>query len=265
MSRRPVVVIIGAGNVATHLARALAECADVAQVCATSVEHARVICDGIRQGVPIGDLSCIISNADYYIICVKDADIFSVASNMPRVDGVVVHTSGTIPVDILKCASDHYGVLYPLQTFSKSIDVDMDTVSFFTEASDEGTLSLIDRLAASISSRDIRHLSSDQRGILHIAAVFACNFTNLLWGASACIMQELGCRLADLEPLVTTTLSKAIANNPADVQTGPAARGDKSVMESQKDMLAEPWRNIYSILSQAIIDKSLNQPILKNK
>lgn len=265
MNNRPRIVIIGAGNVASHLAPALAKGADIVQVCATKIEHALTICQHIGQGQAITNLSDITIDADCYIMCVKDADIEHIAHKMPRVSGVVAHTSGSVAAHALKAASRNYGVLYPLQTFSKGVGVNVSEVPFFTEASNDKALAVLDDLAAIASAKKVNHIDSENRAVLHLAAVFACNFTNLMWGIAHGIMGDIGCSLHELEPLIRATLAKALDNNPADVQTGPAVRGDIAVMAMQQNMLAKPWDNIYATLSQAIVNRSLDQPILKHE
>lgn len=257
------IVIIGAGNVASHLAPALAKGTQILQVCSTDITHAQHICMQIGQAQAIDSLRNIAPDADAYIICVKDVDIERVAAAMPRVAGVIAHTSGSVPAHMLRPASDHYGVLYPLQTFTKGVSVDMSEVPFFTEATDDLTLAVIDKLASVVSKKKVNHIDSENRMLLHLAAVFACNFTNLLWGVAKDLMRGIGCSLIELEPLIRTTLDKAVAYNPSDVQTGPASRGDVAVMTTQQRLLAKPWDDIYAALSQAISNRCLDQPILK--
>ncbi len=263
MNNRPRVVVVGAGNVANHLAPALSKTFCIAQVCATSLSHAQALCEKMGQGQPVDNVSALTPNADIYLICVKDAEIANVAKTMPQVDGVVIHTSGSVASDVLSQASDHYGAMYPLQTFSRDVELNVTDIPFFTEASDDTTLGIIDTLASSISSRKVTHLDSPNRALMHLAAVFGCNFTNLLWGAADNIMRDIDCSLNELEPLIKATLAKALANNPADVQTGPASRRDTAILHKQESLLASPWNQIYASLSQAIMDKCLNQPILK--
>lgn len=260
MNSRPQIVILGSGNVATHLAHALSSCADVKQIFSPNLSHAQSLAQSLPDCAAINQLQDIYTAADYYIISVKDDAVKSLSEMLPSVDGIVLHTSGSVPLDAI--CQTRRGVMYPLQTFSKDVDVNMAEVPIFIEASDSNSLKDIEQLAKSITLAPIVEADSKQRALLHLSAVFACNFTNHLWGAAYNILQNLDCDLQVVKPLILATLSKALVNNPAQVQTGPAARCDLGIIERQAAMLNEHWSQIYRSLSESIMNHTLDQPII---
>lgn len=257
MSKPLTIAIIGAGNVATHLAPALAEVADVRQICAHTAEHARAIADKIAGCQAIASVSELDTNLDLYLIAANDSAIPEIAEEMPRVAGIVAHTSGSVPMEAIKAASEHVGVFYPLQTFSKNAIVDVKHAPFFTEGSDSPTLATLDALVKSMGIEP-RHADSRQRSVLHVAAVFACNFANHMWAIADSILDKEGYPLNVFAPLLQATLDKAMSMPPAQAQTGPAARKDYQTISKHISMLSGNDRDIYKLLTSSIIEN--NQP-----
>lgn len=254
-SDKPTVVVIGAGNVATHICRRLDGKAEILQIFSRDAANARILAAECGKSQPeITDNPAEITDrADFYIISVKDDAIADVASKLPRpLHGIAVHTSGSAPDDILSSMSDRYGVLYPLQTFSKNKTVDWNPVTVFTHAESDASLEKIDRLAAMLSPRNA-HIDFEKRSVLHIAAVFACNFSNYMWTVSDRIVGGIGCGLEVFAPLLEETLRKALANGPRPSQTGPARRGDTALLSRQYDRLTGSDAEIYRLLSNAIM------------
>lgn len=247
------VVIIGAGNVASHIAPALDKVSEVAQVYSRNITNAYAIASRLKNCQATDDLAHIIPDADVYIITVKDDAIAQVIADTPASDGLWLHTSGSIPVTIFKNLRRRYGVLYPLQTFSKGLPVDVSQVPFFIEGCDETTQYEIKELAL-LMSRQVQVADSDQRRRLHVAAVFACNFTNHLWAVADEILQEAGYDFNVLRPLIQATLDKAVAASPVEGQTGPARRGDRRVIDSHIAMLDARHAPLYDQLTQSIIN-----------
>lgn len=251
----PKVVMLGCGNVATHLARALHGAgAEVAQIYNHRIENARRL--AAETGATATDtVDGIIDDADLYIISVVDDAILPLVESLGKRQGVWVHTSGTTPASVLAPVTGRHGVLYPLQTFSRDVEVDMTRVPIFTEAADDASLALIDRTAAAIS-RSVSHADSEKRKLLHISAVFACNFTNHLWSFAVDILREADEELDVLRPLIEVTLAKALAAGPLAGQTGPARRGDLGTIKSHLDALPEgEARELYRLLSESILKK----------
>lgn len=247
------VVIIGAGNVASHIAPALDKVTEVTQVYSRNIANADEIASRLKNCQTTDDLARIIPDADVYIITVKDDAIAQVIADTPISDGLWLHTSGSIPVTVFKSLRRRYGVLYPLQTFSKGLPVDVSQVPFFIEGCDEATLYEIKALATLIS-RQVQVADSEQRRRLHIAAVFACNFANHLWTVADEILREAGYDFNVLRPLIQATLDKAVAASPFEGQTGPARRGDRQVIDSHLAMLDECHAPLYDQLTQSIIN-----------
>ena len=248
------IAIVGAGNVAGHLARALAASgADVVQVCARSIGSARPPASALGA-LPLDNPAGVDPTVDFCIISATDTAIPEIALRLPRLDGIAVHTSGSVPMDALLPAAARVGVLYPLQTFSRGRELDMRCVPFFTEGSDAATLGAIDALAASVSD-SVHHADSSTRPLLHVAGVLGCNFPNYLLGCAADVLARGGYSLDVLRPLLQETMAKAFEFGPDNAQTGPAIRGDRSTIARHSSMLPPAQARIYEEISQAIMDK----------
>ena len=248
------IVVIGAGNVATHLAKALDAKHDVVQVYSQTIKNAETLAKVLKGAVATNDLNQINSNADLYVISVKDDAVATVVEEVKTSSGIWVHTSGSVSIDVLKQKFQRCGVFYPLQTFSRDVEVDMKEVPFFIEASDENTDNVIFSLAQELSN-SVYKANSAQRCKLHVAAVFGCNFVNYLWSISSDILAEAGCDLDVLMPLIKVTTEKAASISPTDGQTGPARRGDVKIMEMHEKMLSPEQARLYRTLSQCIMKK----------
>lgn len=256
--RRPRIAILGAGNVATHLASALAGKADIIQVYNHRIESALTLATKVGAEA-IDSLSEIDGDADLYIISVKDDAIANLAEKLQNFDrGIWVHTSGSIPADVLSGIGEAHGVLYPLQTFSKETEVDMSDVAFFIEASSVKAVSLIEDTARLISDK-IHHADSEQRKRLHVAAVFACNFTNYLWTQADELLHRDGHDIRVFRSLIMATINKAMEISPEKGQTGPARRGDKAVMAQHEAMLSGESAELYRMLSDSIFNHYHNK------
>lgn len=247
------IVFIGSGNVATHLAIAFkAMGADILQVWSKDNRNAEILA-ALTKAEPINQWIDLDLNADCYIIAVKDDAIANVAGHLKEVKGIVVHTSGATAMDVLAGAGNGYGVLYPLQTFSRSKSVDLKKVPLCIEGDRIETLEKISALAH-LLSREVTEVSSDQRKILHLAAVLASNFTNHLYHLSSELLQQHQLKFDLLKPLILETAQKIQSAPPKDVQTGPAVRNDLDTMEKHLDLLkdAPELQGIYEILSNSI-------------
>lgn len=256
------IVFIGAGNLAVHLSKTLQNAGfTIAQVYSCTETSAKALANVLH--VPyINDLSRMIVNASLYIISVKDDAIQSVIHQMPLTDGLILHTAGSVPMNIFFEKFPNYGVLYPLQTFSKSRLVDFSEIPVFLEANSHDNLQKLRRIAQSFSHH-VFEASSVDRLKLHLAAVFGCNFVNYLLHCSAEIAKEAGFHFSVLSPLILETVHKAInSGNPNEVQTGPAIRNDQHVIHQHIDFLeSQPeFQNIYTLLSENI-RKYMSHPV----
>ena len=250
------IVLVGTGNVAPHLAEALGGriCAIISRDSGRAAElaHKNNI-DGY------GDYAALRGyDPDLVIISVADHALPAVAGAIGHLESepLVLHTSGTVPKEVLAVISPRTGVLYPLQTFSRDVYVDMHTVPFFTEASVAADLAVVDSVANVISDT-VHHADASQRQVLHIAGVFSSNFVNILLEMVHDILGEADYPLATVRPLVEATVAKAFIAGPHAAQTGPAMRGDKAVMAKHAHALPDDKRRVYELLSQYIV-KSQN-------
>ena len=184
MERRRIVVV-GSGNVATHLAPALDRENDVVQVVARSLESASKVSSLTRNGRACALLSEIEPDADFYIVAVNDDAVEAVAKSMPRVAGVVAHTSGSVPM------SAHAGTSARVGVFSREAKVDVERVPFFIEGNTPACADELAALARTIS-HSVVFADSARRSVLHLAAVFACNFSNYMWDCADEILAKAG-------------------------------------------------------------------------
>jgi len=247
------IVLLGSGNVATHLAKALkSKGEEIVQVYSRNLDNATLLAQSIATEA-IGDLNEIKQNADLYIISVKDDAIESVAKSLKNVTGLVVHTSGTTDINILSSQVTKAGVFYPLQTFSKEKEVSFENIPLCIEANDESQLTILSNLAAKIS-REVYKLNGEKRKVLHLAAVFACNFPNHLYALANEILSQNGLDFEIIRPLIAETADKVMSNLPENVQTGPAVRADESTLNKHLSMLTDmpELQNIYQTLSDSI-------------
>ncbi|MCH5219009.1 MAG: DUF2520 domain-containing protein [Muribaculaceae bacterium] len=249
------IVFLGGGNVATHLAKALSQKCDIVNVWSRNIEHSKSLALQLHDCVAVENIEDIVRDADIYIIATTDDSIASVAKRMPSVEGVVVHTSGSVSLSALnECDSKRgTGVFYPLQTFSKNRHLDTLDIPLLIEGDNEQTAEELINLGRLISDKVIV-ADSDKRRHIHLAAVFANNFTNFMWVmASEYLEDKVGLDFKILEPLLKETLQKAIDMNPRNAQTGPAARGDKQTIEAHLKMLPQEVAETYKFLSEKII------------
>lgn len=248
---RPRVVLLGAGNVATHLARALDGVTELCQVWSRTEQSASQLCSGLLSAQPVTDAQDIRRDADFYIISVPDDAVGGVSAMLGDVGGIVAHSSGSVPIDAL--CQKRRGVFYPLQTFSRHRDVCVREVPFFIEGVDAEALEALKTLAGLIS--DVVHeADSEHRAVLHLAAVFACNFSNHLWAIAEEQLRKGGYDLSVFSPLLHETLRKALTNGASKSQTGPAVRGDYAVIRTQLSKLSGDSAELYQLMTRMIID-----------
>ncbi len=253
------VVIIGSGNVAQALAVAVARCEgwELSAVVARNAERGGAIAQ--QCDVECSPLSEELPKADIYLLSVSDSAIGQVASQLrPPKDSIVAHTAGSVALEVLPDMIARRGVLYPLQSFSKGFDVAFDNIPIFIEGEDSKTEQELTLLARELS-RNVESLSSEKRAQLHLAAVFACNFTNHMYAISESIISSAGGSFEHLKPLIEMTAKRACATrSPKDCQTGPAVRGDATTISRQLNMLSEEpkLQNIYSKISDSIWETS---------
>ena len=251
------ITLIGSGNVATHLAAALKNAGHrLVQVYSPNMHHAALLAYHVGA-TAIDSLKDIDSETDIFIIAVKDDVIAAVVAPLAPLGKLIVHTSGAVALQALTSFGPNAGVFYPLQTFSKTKEVYFLEVPMCIEGADEGIAKTLEQLAQSISNKVYR-VNSAQRKVLHLAAVFACNFTNHLYAVAEGLLKVHDMDFDMLRPLILETADKISEHSPANVQTGPAVRKDEQTMQAHLQMLdgEEGLQGIYLLLSQDIIKNS---------
>lgn len=248
------IVILGCGNVGTHLALALKKAEhNILQIYNRTIESAEKLAHLI--GADATDRVQDINKwADIFLITVKDEAINEIAANLVIGDKVVLHTSGSTDISILAKYFTHYGVLYPLQTISKEVELDFSKVPLIVEFSDKQTRELIVNFVFKLSPL-IYEYTSEQRRCLHLGAVLSCNFSNYLYTIAHEFLNEKGVDFNLIRPLIKETSDKIQGHNPADVQTGPAIRHDLSIITMHLDLLEKQphWQRVYAVLTEGII------------
>lgn len=250
------IVFIGAGNVASHLAPAL-ECSGagrVVQVYSRSLSSARALASKLKDASATDEVTDIVPDADVYIVSLVDHAVVDVLSRLPRNNALWLHTSGSLPMSVLDGMSDNIGVFYPLQTFSKGVEVDMSEVPLFIEGNTSEVAGRIRLMAEKVTPK-VHYADGDLRKRMHIAAVFACNFTNYMFTVADDLLGRDGLSLEVLHPLLKETVRKALNGSPAQGQTGPAVRGDREVMEAHESMLDPELAEMYRMISGAIYNR----------
>jgi len=252
------VSMIGSGNLAWHLAPALDNSGFVVkEVYSHNPQHAEELTERLYQAEVKATLDFSTSDSLVFILAVSDDAIEQIAQEiiLPD-DAILVHTSGSQPIKLLEfAATTNLGVLYPLQTFSKSRKVDFKKIPLFVETHTEETEKVLMQIARAIG-KDVFKIGSEERKALHIAAVFASNFTNHMLTVSKEIMQQNSLDFDWLKPLITETVNKSLYLGPDNAQTGPAKRGDLDILDSHLEFLSqqESIAEIYKVVSQHIVD-----------
>ncbi len=253
------IIFIGAGNLATNLAKALHGAGnEIVQVYSRTEESARMLAERVGAE-PLTDVEKIANDADLYIFSLKDSvltDIINTVCNGKRT-GLFVHTAGSIAMDVFKNKAERYGVFYPMQSFLKQREVDFSHIPFFIEANSHEDSTTLYQLAETLSN-DVYDISSEARKHLHLAAVFACNFANHCYEMSAEVLDKYNIPFSVMLPLIDETARKVHMVNPLDAQTGPAVRYDENVINMQRNLLADNLRlqTIYDVMSKSIHERA---------
>ena len=260
MAKALRVDFVGAGNLAWNLAPALESAgASVRFVYSRNPNNAKKLANKLYEGEVKEDLDFSDCDSDILIIAVSDDAIGEIAKEiiLPE-NAVLAHTSGSISLSELGyAATPNIGVLYPLQTFTKNQLVDLDTVPFLIEGDNTYTADALSTLANMVSS-ETKTISSSQRKKIHVAAVFASNFTNWMLTQSETILKEANLEFDIIHALIAQSVNNAIQLGPQNAQTGPAKRGDFEVLDAHLEMLNNKpeLQKLYKTISQQILDHS---------
>lgn len=251
--------IIGSGNVATHIGKALQRQGYIINgVYSHTLANAEQLAAALH--CPATDRLDSVPSADAFLFSVKDSALPSLASEIVKRHGATptyIHTAGCIPVGIFGGGATRQAVIYPLQTLSKQREIDFRSVPLFVEANNAETLASVREVSETLSDT-VREMDSENRRRLHLAAVFACNFVNHCYALGEKVMEEAGLDFSYLLPLVDETAAKVHTLSPRAAQTGPAVRWDENVMQSHLALLEDEPRmaEIYRLLSQSIKEYS---------
>lgn len=249
------IVLLGSGNVATHLGQALKQAGnEILQVWSRKAVNANALAS-ILRATAVERLSDIDRAADLYVISVSDDAIKEVAGLLTLENQLLIHTSGSVGIGALAGASNNIGVIYPVQTFSKVKAVSFDTIPLAVEGNSVEVQERLTKLALTISPR-ILQLNSEGRRSLHVAAVFACNFSNHLYTLAKKILNDNQLDFDLIRPLIAETAEKVQQFEPDQVQTGPAKRSDLQTLEAHLALLKNQPQllELYDKLSRSIID-----------
>ncbi len=242
------VVLLGSGNVATHLFNAFSASkkVQVKQV----YNHSAASLERFKAKVPVTTSISELAEADIYLLALRDDVIPEVAQALQNKNALVAHTSGSVALDAVNC--ERRGVFYPLQTFSKDKSMDYKNIPFCLEARHESDLRLLKMVANEVSGKAYE-IDSEQRKKLHLSAVFVCNFVNHLYAIGEKVCQENDIPFEILQPLIKETAEKIQNASPAGVQTGPAIRGDKSTIDAHLQLLnSSENKELYQLFTTEI-------------
>ncbi|MCJ7933965.1 MAG: DUF2520 domain-containing protein [Chryseobacterium sp.] len=241
------IVIIGSGNVAYHMAKAFSlKGIPLAQIFGRNENELKKISDGLDLSYSTENLE----DADLYIICVSDHSVEEVSKIITKKDCLVAHTSGSLPKEIL---SGEYrkASFYPLQTFSKSKELDYKKIPFFIETENKEDQKLLFELASQISE-NVMESTHEKRKYIHLTAVFACNFVNHLFSRAKEISDSQEIPFDYFLPLIDETVQKIHEIEPKTAQTGPAVRNDIRILQLHEQLLKGESLDIYKTMNHSI-------------
>jgi predicted short-subunit dehydrogenase-like oxidoreductase (DUF2520 family) len=244
------IILLGSGNVATHLGIALKNSNyTIVQVYSKSIENAKVLANKLDAQFT-NNLSKL-KSTDLIIVCINDDAILSVLSQIKNT--AIVHTSGSIGLDVFKEKFSNFGVFYPLQTFNKEVDIAISEIPFCIEGNSLGFEKQLIKIAKALSNNVVK-MNSQQRKQLHIAAVFACNFSNHMYSIADDLLAKKNIDFKILLPLIRKTNANLENYRPKEVQTGPAKRKDTAIIQEHIATIKEnEIKELYHRISDNII------------
>lgn len=255
------IAIVGPGRVANHLAPAFKEKGlTIAGIYGRDADETTRLAKKVEAPI-IQDIGKRI-NADLILLCVSDDSIGEIAAQIfPGNKAIVAHTSGAVPLSAIP-DNLRRGVFYPLQSFSADKNIVWDNVPFCIEAENDDDVNMLGSVAERLSSK-IYILSSEQRKSLHLAAVFANNFANLMFEFSEELLEKADINRSILHPLILETANKVLMQKASESQTGPASRGDVETIKAHRELLDEGsnLREIYDLLTQEIYDRNHHEKL----
>lgn len=246
----------GAGNVAMHLAPSLVKAGyRIGRVISRHSASASALAETVGAKSS-ADLASLDQETDLLIIAIPDQAIPGFAltlKNAGNYNGLVAHTSGSQSLGAISQYFEKAGVFYPLQSFTRFSKPDISHVPFCIEGTSSGIAAQLAAVAGRLSA-DVRIIDSAQRAAIHLAAVFAGNFSNHMYAIAHCLLEAASVDANILIPLIRETANRITGSDPADLQTGPAIRGDRTTLDLHLKLLQEypEWKEIYKIISENI-------------
>ena len=251
-----MITLIGSGNVATWIAQRLQDNPrfPITQVYSRKLEHAQKLAD-LLNAEAIDDIQRLNSDNQIFIFALADKAYDEILPNLPFRLPAAFLTSGTVSCQCLKDYAYHYGVIYPLQTFTKTQDMRSLEVPLCLESDFAGERKMLMWELARELSPTCYEVSEAQRAKMHVAAVFACNFSNAMYQIAYKLLKENGLPFEILLPVLRQTVEKVSQMRPAEAQTGPAVRGDENVMRTQISTLSDDrLKELYRLVSELIME-----------
>ncbi len=246
------LILIGTGNVATHLYDAFLNTKDVTVVQVYGRSQSSLL--PFSKKTPVTTTIEALMPADIYIIAISDDAISDFSKKLVLQNKLVAHTSGSVAMDVLSNRNKK-GVFYPLQTFTKGKKIDFTQIPICIEAENETDYKLLEKLGKHISKKVVR-IPSEKRRVLHLAAVFVNNFVNFMYIAGNDIASENDLDFDLLKPLLIETAYKVKTLSPEKAQTGPAKRNDTKTIQKQLDLLRNSeYKELYTHITKAIINR----------
>ena len=242
------IVIIGSGNVAYHLAKAFTQNnIEVSQIFGRNEVELNKISEELNIPYSTKELA----DADLYLISVSDSAVEQVSDLIKTEKALVAHTSGSLPIETLN-GDYRKASFYPLQTFSKTKNLDYSKIPFFIEAENQIDEKSLFELASLISDH-VETSDYEKRKYIHLTAVFACNFVNHLFARAKEISDSQDLDFNYFIPLIDETVEKIHHLEPKLAQTGPAVRGDERVLKLHEDLITdEEHLKIYQLMNESI-------------
>lgn len=242
------IVLIGSGNVAFHLAKAFTEAQiPISQIFGRNITELQKISE--QFSIPFSTETLV--DADLYIISVSDSSIAEVSALIKNENALVTHTSGSVSREALS-GNFRKSVFYPLQTFSKSKNLDYSKIPFFIDVENEKDEEILKNLASKIS-KNVMLANDEKRKYIHLTAVFACNFVNHLYARAKEISDSQEIPFDYFLPLIDETTQKIHELEPKLAQTGPAIRNDEKVLKLHESLLTDEEKlKIYKTLNESI-------------
>lgn len=251
------IVMLGAGNVATHFSKALQQKGyNITQVYSKTTASAKALAE-LLSAPYTTEINDVNPEADIYIYALKDNALEEILHKISIPDAIHLHTAGSVNIDVFEGRARHFGVIYPMQTFSKSKEVNFENIALMVEANTEKTFDTLFGIAQQLSKRCYK-IDSEQRKKIHLSAVFACNFTNYMYTIAEELIGETNAPFDILQPLIAETADKIKHLSPAKAQTGPAVRYDTVIIEEHLKMLENrpELQQLYKEISKLIHKKS---------